>query len=142
VLLSNSRSKECNWCLKHSPGTAFGQIWTQYKELNAHRDENVSEIVGPVEEVANNVSSNSYKWIVITGGSIYMTPDKNCFKCFFSVRGNVVLAIKNHVEYTGIGSNNLSCHLAIGYISVVLLHPVCFVPSVQKSLYSWNSLSR
>jgi hypothetical protein len=34
----------------------------------------------------------------------------------------------------------LSCRLPSGDISVVLLHRVIFVPSLRKSLYSWNSI--
>jgi hypothetical protein len=69
-----------------------------------------------------------------------MTPDRNCFESFSSVRGNVVLADKTQVEYTGVGSVRLSCHLPSGDISVVLLRRVLFVPSLRKSLYSWNSV--
>jgi hypothetical protein len=55
-----------------------------------------------------------------------MTPDRNCFESFSSVRGNVVLADKNQVEYTGVGSVRLSCRLPSGDISVVLLRRVLF----------------
>jgi hypothetical protein len=68
-----------------------------------------------------------------------MSPDKNCFESFSSVRGNVVLADKTQVEYTGVGLGRLSCPLPSGGISVVLLRRVLFVPSLRKSLYSWNS---
>jgi hypothetical protein len=56
---SNSGGKECNWCRKHSPGTASSHIWTQCKELTARRDRNGTEIAAPVQEIANTVSSNS-----------------------------------------------------------------------------------
>jgi hypothetical protein len=69
-----------------------------------------------------------------------MTPDRNCFESFSSVRGNVVLANKTQVEYTGVSSVRLSCRLPSGDISVVLFHRVLFVPSLRKSLYSWNSV--
>jgi hypothetical protein len=38
-----------------------GHIWTQCKELKAWRDRNGAEMVAPVQEVANTVSSNSSK---------------------------------------------------------------------------------
>jgi hypothetical protein len=69
-----------------------------------------------------------------------MTPDKNCFESFSSVGGNVVLADKTQVEYTGIGSVHLSYRLPSGDISIVLLYRFLFVPSLRKSLYSWNSV--
>jgi hypothetical protein len=69
-----------------------------------------------------------------------MTADSNCFESFSSFRGNVVLADKTQIEYTGVGSVRISCHLPSGDISVVLLSRVLFVPSLRKSLYSWNSL--
>jgi hypothetical protein len=69
-----------------------------------------------------------------------MSLDRNCFESFSSVRSNVVLTDKTQVEYTGIGSVSHPCHLSSGYISVVLLYRVLFVPSLQKSLYSWNSV--
>jgi hypothetical protein len=137
---SNSGGKECNWCRKHSPGTACGHIWTQYKELKARRDRNRAEIATPVQEVANTVSSNSSKWIFNTGAFSHITPDRNCFESFSSVRGNVVLADKTQVEYTGVGLGRLSCRLPSGDISVVLLRRSLFVPSLWKSLYSWNSV--
>jgi hypothetical protein len=40
---SNSCSKECNWCRKHSPGTVYGQIWIQCKDRQARRDRNGAE---------------------------------------------------------------------------------------------------
>jgi hypothetical protein len=89
---SNSGGKECNWYRKHSPSIASGNIWTQWQERNAWRDRNGSETAAPVQEVANTVRSNSSKWIFDTGASSHMTPNRNCFECFSSVRGNVVLA--------------------------------------------------
>jgi hypothetical protein len=91
---SNSGGKECNWCRKHSPGIASGHIWIQYKELKARRDRNGAETSAPVQEVANPISSNSAQWIFDTSASSHMTPDRNCFESFSSVRGNVVLADK------------------------------------------------
>jgi hypothetical protein len=137
---SNSGGKECNWCRKYSPGTASGHMWTQCNELKAPRDHNGAETAAPIQEVANTVSSNSSKWIFETSASSHMTPDRNCFEYFSSVRGNVVLADKTHLEYTGVGSVRLSYHLPSRDISVVLLHHVHFVPSLRKSLYSWNSV--
>jgi hypothetical protein len=137
---SNLGSKECNWCRKHSPDTASGHIWTQYKELKAQRDRNGAETAAPVQEVANTVSSNSSKWIFDTGASSHMTPDRNFFESFSSVRGNVVLADKTQVEYPGVGLVRLSCHHPSGDISVGLLPRVLFVPRLRKSLYSWNSV--
>jgi hypothetical protein len=58
---SNSGGKECNWCCKHSPGTASSHIETQCKELKAWRDRNGAEMAAPIQEVANTVISNSSK---------------------------------------------------------------------------------
>jgi hypothetical protein len=69
-----------------------------------------------------------------------MNPDRNCFESFLSVRGNVVLVDKTQIEYTGVGTVRLSCSLPSGDISVVLLCRVVCVPSLLKSLYSWNSV--
>jgi hypothetical protein len=69
-----------------------------------------------------------------------MTPDRICFESLSSVRGNVVLADKTQVEYTGVGSVRLSCRLPSEDFSVILLCQVLFVPSLWKSLYSWNSV--
>jgi hypothetical protein len=96
-------------------------------------------MAAPIQKVANTISSNSSKWIFDTGASSQMTPHRNCFKSFSSVRDNVILADKTQVEYTGIGSVRLSGHLPSGDISVVLLHRVVFVRSLRKSLYIWNS---
>jgi hypothetical protein len=137
---SNSGGKECNWCRKHSPGTASGHIWTQCKELRARRYRNGAEMVAPIQEVTNTVSSNSSKWIFDTGESSHMTPDRNCLQSLSSVRSNVVLADKTQVEYTGVGSVRRSCRLPSRDISVVLLRRILFVPSLQKSLYSWNNI--
>jgi hypothetical protein len=137
---SKSGGKECNWCRNHSPGTASGHIWTPCKELKARRDRTGAETAAPVQEVANTVSSKSSKWIFDTGTSSHMTLDRNCFESLSSGRGNVVLADKTQVEYTGVGSVRLSCRLPSGDISVVLLRRVLFVPSLRKSLYSWNSV--
>jgi hypothetical protein len=136
---SNSRSKDCNWCLKHIPGTTFSHIWIQCKELKVRRDRNGAETVAPVLEVANTVTSNSSKWIFNTGTSSHLTPDRNWFESFSSVRGNIVLADKTQVEYTDVGSVRLSCRLPSGDISVVLLRCTVLVPSLRKCLYSWNS---
>jgi hypothetical protein len=70
-----------------------------------------------------------------------MTPDRHCFESFSSVLGNVVLADKSQVEYTGVGSVCQSCRLPSGDISVVLLHRIVFVLSLRKSLNSWNSVN-
>jgi hypothetical protein len=75
-----------------------------------------------------------------TGASSHMTPDRNCFESFSSVRGNVVLADKTQIEYTGVSLVRFSSRLPSGDISVVLLHRILFVPSLRKSLYSWNSV--
>jgi hypothetical protein len=133
---SNSGGKECNWCRKQSPGTASGQICIQCKDLKARRDRNGAEMGAPVQEVANTVSSNSSDWIFDTGAASHMTPDRNYFESFLSVRGNVVLADKTQVEYTGVSSVRLSCRLPSGDISGVLLRRVLFAPSLRKSLYS------
>jgi hypothetical protein len=69
-----------------------------------------------------------------------MTSDRNYFESFSSVQGNIILANKTQVEYTDIGSIHLSCHLPSRDISIVLLHRILFFPSLQKSLYSWNSV--
>jgi hypothetical protein len=69
-----------------------------------------------------------------------MTPDRNSFKSFSSVRGNVVLAEKTQVQYPSISSVRLSCCLPSGNISVILLYPGNFSPSPRKSLYSSNSV--
>jgi hypothetical protein len=69
-----------------------------------------------------------------------MTPDRNWVESFSSVRGNVVLADKTQVENTGVGSVCLSCRLPSGDISIVLLCSILFVPSLRKSLYSWNTV--
>jgi hypothetical protein len=69
-----------------------------------------------------------------------MTPDRNCFESFWSVRGNVVLADKTQVECTGVGSVRLSGRIPSGDISVVILCRVLFVPSLWKSVYSSNSV--
>jgi hypothetical protein len=69
-----------------------------------------------------------------------MTPDQNCFKSVSSVRGNVVHADKTQVEYSDVGTVSLSCRLPSENISVVLLRRVLFVPCLQKSLYSWNTV--
>jgi hypothetical protein len=140
VSSSNSGGKECNWCRKHSPDTVSGHIWTQCKELKARRDRNGAETAAPIQEVGNTVSSNSSKWIFDTGASSHMTPDRNCFESFSSVQGIVVLADKTQVDYTGVGSVRLSCRLPTGDISVVLLCSIHFVPSLRKSLISWNSV--
>jgi hypothetical protein len=50
-----------------------------------------------------------------------MTPDRTCFEFFSSVRGNLGLADKTQVEYTGVGSVRLSSRLPSGDIAVVLL---------------------
>jgi hypothetical protein len=137
---SNSGGKECNWYHKHSPVTASGHIWTQCKRLIARRDRNGAETVAHFQEVANTVSANASKWIFDTGASSHMTLDRNCFKSFSSVQGNVVLADKTQVESTGVGSVPLSCRFPSGDISVVLVCHVLYVPSLRKSLYSWNSV--
>jgi hypothetical protein len=62
------------------------------------------------------------------------------FDSFSSVQGYVVLADTTKVEYTGVGSVRLSCHLQSRDISVVLLPRSLFVPSLCTSLYSWNSV--
>jgi hypothetical protein len=67
-----------------------------------------------------------------------MTPEKNYLESFSSVRGNVVLASKTQVESTSVGSVRLSYRFPSGDISVVLLRRVLFVPSLRKSLSSWN----
>jgi hypothetical protein len=69
-----------------------------------------------------------------------MTPDRKYFELFSSVRGNVVLAAKTQVEYTGIGLVRHSYYLPSGAISIVLLSRILFDPSLRKSLYSWNSV--
>jgi hypothetical protein len=96
--------------------------------------------VAPAQEVANPVSSNSSKWIFDTGASSHLTPDRNCFESFASVRGNVIRADKTQVDYTSVDSVRLCCRLPSADISVVLLRRVHFVPSLRKSLYSWNSV--
>jgi hypothetical protein len=45
---SNSGGKECNWCHKHSPGTASGHIWTQCKQLKVWRDRHGAETAAPI----------------------------------------------------------------------------------------------
>jgi hypothetical protein len=75
-----------------------------------------------------------------SGTSYHMTPHRNFFQSFLSVRGIVVLVDKTQLKYTSIGSVRLSCRLPSGAISVDLLHRVLFVPSLRKSLYSWNSV--
>jgi hypothetical protein len=137
---SNSGGKECNWCRKHSPSTASSHLWTQCKELKAQRDRNGAETGAHIQDVANTVRSNSSESIFDTGASSHMTPDRNCFESFSSVRSNVVLADKTQVEYTGVGSVHCSCRHSSGDISVVLLHHVLFVKSLRRSLYSWNSV--
>jgi hypothetical protein len=97
-------------------------------------------MAAPIQEVVNTVSSNSSKWIFDTSASCHMTLDRNCFESLSSVRRNVVLADKTQVEYTGVGSVHLSCRLPSGDISVDLLHRILLVPSLRKSLYSWNSV--
>jgi hypothetical protein len=130
---SNSGGKECNWYRKHSPGTASGLIWTHFKDLKARRDTTGAEMAAPIQQVANTVSSNSSKWNFDSSASSHMTPDRNCFESFSSVRGNVVLADKTQVQYTSVGMVRLSCGLPSGDISVVLLRRVLFVPSLWKS---------
>jgi hypothetical protein len=137
---SNSGSKEYNWYRKHSPGTASSHIWTQCKELNARRDRNGAEMAAPVQEVANTVRSNSSKRIFHTGAFSHMSPNKTCFESFSSVQGNVVLADKTQVEYTGAGSVRLSCHLLSRDFSIVLLHRILFVLSFRMFLDNWNSV--
>jgi hypothetical protein len=69
-----------------------------------------------------------------------MTPDRDSFESFSSVRGNRVLADMTQVEYTSVSSVSFSCRLPSRDISVVLFHRVLFVPGLRKSLYSWNSV--
>jgi hypothetical protein len=96
-------------------------------------------MAAPVQEVANTVSFNSSKWIFDTSASSHMTRDRNWFQSVSLVRRIVGLTDKTELEYTSVGSVRLSCHLLSGDISVVLLRGVLFVPSLWKSLYSWNS---
>jgi hypothetical protein len=137
---SNSGGKECNWYHKHSPGTAAAHIWIQYKELNARSDRNGAKMAAPIQEVANTVSFNSSTWIVDTGAYSHTTPNRNCLESFSSVRGKIVYPDKTQVDSTGVGLVRLPYCLPSGDISVVLLHRVLIVPSVQTALYSWNSL--
>jgi hypothetical protein len=95
---SISGSKECNWGHKYSPSTAYSHIWTQYKELKTQRDRNGAKIVALIQEVANTVSSNSWKWIFDTGASSHMTLGRNYFESISSVRGNVVHADTTQIE--------------------------------------------
>jgi hypothetical protein len=103
-------------------------------ELKAQRDINGAEMVGPVQEVANTIRSNTSKWIFDTSASSQMTPDRNCFESFSSVRSNILLADKTEVEYTGIGSVHRSSLRPSGDIVIILLHRILFVPSLWKSL--------
>jgi hypothetical protein len=137
---SNWSGKECNWYRKYSPGTTSNHIWTPCKEFTARRDRNGAEMAAPVQEVATSVISNSPKWIFDRGASSHITPDRNCFESFSSFRGNVVLANKTQVQSTAVELVCLSCRLLSGDISVVLLPPVLLIPSLRKSLYSWNSV--
>jgi hypothetical protein len=130
---SNSGGTEYNWCRKRCPGIWSGQIWIQYKELKARRDRNGAETSAPVQKVTITVSPNSSKWIVDSGASSHMTPDRNCFESFLSVRGNVLLPDKTQVEYTGVGSVRLSGCVPSRQISVLLWRRVPFVPSLRKS---------
>jgi hypothetical protein len=111
---SNAGSKECDWCRRHSPGTAFGHIWIQCKELNARGDRNGSKPVAPIQQVANTESSNPSNWFFDTGESCHRTLGRNCFKSVSSVQGNIVLADKTKVEYTGISSVRCSHRLPSG----------------------------
>jgi hypothetical protein len=67
-----------------------------------------------------------------------MTPDRICFESVSSVRGNIVLAEKTQVEYTGIGSVPLFCNIPSRDISIVLWCRVLIVPRLRKSSYIWN----
>jgi hypothetical protein len=137
---SNSGAMDCNWCRKHTLGTASGYIWTQCNDLSARGDRDGAETAGPVQDVANTVRSNSSKWIFDFGASSHMAPARNYFESFSSVRCNVLLGNKTQIEYTGVGSVCFSCRLPIGDISVVLLRRLLFGPSLRKSVYSWNSV--
>jgi hypothetical protein len=48
-----------------------------------------------------------------------MTPDRNGFALFSSVRDNVAIAGKTQVEYTGVGLVRLSCRLPSRDVCVV-----------------------
>jgi hypothetical protein len=97
-------------------------------------------MVAPIQKVTNTVSSNSSKSIFDISTSSHLTPDRNCFESFSSVRGNVVLADNTQVEYISVGSVHLSYGLPSGHISIALLGHLHFFPSLLKSLYSWTSV--
>jgi hypothetical protein len=94
-----------------------------------------------ISDVSNTVSSNSSKWNIETDTSPHMTPDRNSVKSFCSDRGNVFHANKTQVEYTGVGSVHLLWVLPSEDMSVLVLCRVRFVPSLEKSLNSWNSIT-
>lgn len=83
---------------------------------------------------------DSQHWIFDTGATSHMTSNADLFQTFTPVRGNVKLADKTCIPYTGSGTVILQCLVGNGKVFKLRLNRVLLVPDLGKSLFSWRAV--
>jgi hypothetical protein len=84
--------------------------------------------------------STTAKWIINSGASTHMTPDKVLFQYIWPIRNEIRVGNSMGFPINGIGTVSLFIVLKDGSIKNIMLNDYLYVPGLMKSFFSWSKL--
>jgi len=142
---TKSRDKDiiCHYCKKkgHKISECF-KLQNKEKQLGSgsgdHSGSNVAESDSDFVLAATDSSEAADGWVIDTGSTFHLTPNKHWFSSYESMSGGmVVMGNGDRCEVAGVGSVRLRTHDGL----VKVLSDVRHVPKASKNLISVGSLT-